>query len=109
MSFLATTTVTVLRGTATDRWGDDIDTDTVFATRQPASILERPVTGGKPASGRRDTPRTYALRIRTNIELRQDDRIRDERTGRVYTIDTLAPQTNPAGHSVTRADLLRVT
>ena len=106
--FVATTTVSILRGTATNRYGDTVDTDAVAATRVPASILERPVTGTKPAEGREDTPRTYALRTRWR-GLQQNDRIRDERTGVIYAVTTLAPQTNPVGHAVVRADLQRVT
>lgn len=108
MSFKATTTVTVLRGTATDRYGDEMDTDTVVATNVPASILERPVTGARPASGRKDTPRTYALRT-WRRDLQQNDRIRDEKTGRTYVVTTDAPATNPLGLGSTRLDLQRVT
>jgi hypothetical protein len=109
MSFLATTTVTILRGTETDRFGDDVDTDTIVGERIPASILEQPVRGARPASGRADTPRTYALRMWRNFDLRQDDRVRDERTGVLYYVTTDAPATNPVGLGSTRADLQRVT
>lgn len=109
MSFLATTTVTVLRGTAVNEFGDEIDTDTVVDDNIPASILERPVTGGRPASGRKDTPRTYVLRMWKQVELQQNDRIRDERTGRTYYVTTDAPSTNPVGLGSTRADLQRVS
>ncbi len=109
MSFLATTTVTVLRGTTTDRYGDEQDADTVVATGVRASLLERPVTGTRPVSGREDTPRAYALRVWASVDLRKNDRIQDERTGYVYVITTLAPSTNPVGLASTRADLQRVT
>ena len=109
MSFLATTTVTVLRGVATDRFGDEVDTDTVVAGNVPASILERPVTGTRPVSGRKDTPRTYALRCWRVNDVRQGDRIRDERTGFLYVVTTAAPSTNPVGLGSTRLDLQRVT
>jgi hypothetical protein len=109
MSFITTTTVTVLRGTAADRYGDEIDTDTVVATRVCASLLEKPVTGARPASGRKDTPRGYTLRVWNNVDVRQDDRIRDERTNYVYVVTTRAPSTNPVGLGSTRFDLQRVT
>ena len=109
MSFLATTTITVLRGTATDRYGDEVDTETVVATRIPASILERPVQGARPASGRKDTQRGYALRVWGAVDVRQDDRIRDERTGLTFVVLTYAPSTNPVGLGSTRLDLQRVT
>lgn len=109
MSFLATTTATVLRGTAVDRYGDEVDTETIIATQVPVSILERPVTGTRPASGRTDTQRTYALRMWKRIPLQQNDRIRDERTGVMYVVTTAAPSTNPVGLGSTRLDLQRVT
>ena len=109
MSFRASTTASILRGTATDRFGDEADMDTVVASGVPVSILERPVTGGRPASGRKDTQRGYALRVWRSVDLRQGDRVRDERTGLVYVVLTLAPSTNIAGLGSTRADLQRVT
>lgn len=109
MSFLATTTISVLRGTAADRYGDEVDTDTVVASRIPASILEKPVTGARPASGRTDTPRGYFLRVWRVFAFQQGDRVRDERTGEIYAVTTKAPATNPVGLGSTRLDLQRVT
>ena len=109
MSFLATTTISVLRGTAANRYGDEVDTDTVVATKIPASILEKPATGGRPASGRTDTPRGYFLRIWRVFTFEQGDRVRDERTGLTYAVLTDAPVTNPVGLGSTRLDLQRVT
>jgi hypothetical protein len=109
VSFLATTKITVLRGTAENRFGDEVDTDTVIATDIPASILERPARGTRPASGRADTPRTYALRVWKPVDVQQNDRIRDQRTGHVYAVTTEAPSTNPVGLGSTRLDLQRVT
>lgn len=109
MSFLATTKVSILRGTVLGPYGDELDSDAVVATGVPASILERPVTGARPVGGREDTPRTYALRVWRNVELRKNDRIRDERTGVTYSVTTDAPSTNPVGLGSVRADLQRVT
>lgn len=109
MSFLATTTISVLRGTVTDRYGDEADSDAVVATRIPASILEKPASGGRPASGRKDTPRGYFLRVWKPVDIRQNDRVKDERTGLTYAVLTEAPSTNPVGLGSTRLDLQRVT
>jgi len=108
--FLATTTATILRGTAVNRFGDEIDTDTVVQTRVPVSILPGAARGARPASGRRDTPRPYVLRISGAVTIQQDDRIRDERTGWMFAVTTLDDLTpNQVGHGVTRADLQRVS
>lgn len=109
MSFTATTTISILRGTVTDRYGDEADSDTVVASRIPASILEKPVQGARPASGRKDTPRGYFLRTWRVFAFQQGDRVRDERTGYVYAVTTNAPVTNPVGLGSTRLDVQRVT
>lgn len=108
-SFLATTTISIKRGASVDDYGDPVDSDEVVASGVPASILERPVTGARPAGGRTDTPRTYALRVGKAVDLRQDDRVVDERTGATYYVTTFAPSTNPVGLGSSRADLQRVT
>lgn len=109
MSFLATTKITIKRGTATDRFGDEVDTDTIVDTDVNASILEKPVTGGRPASGRKDTQRGYFLRVWKNVDIQQNDRVVDQKTGRTYVVLTDAPSTNPVGLGSTRLDLQRVT
>ena len=106
---LATTTITIMRGTVTGPYDDDLDSDQVVASKVPASILERPVTGGRPASGRTDTQRTHALRVWKPVDIRQDDRVKDERTGAVYSGTSAAPCTTPVGRGSTRAALQRGT
>lgn len=109
MTFLATTTVSVLRGTGTNRFGDEVDIDDVVKTGLPASILQKPVTSARPSSGNKNTPRGYTLRIGRMFPLQENDRIRDERTGWTYSVTTLPPSTNPVGLGSTRADLQRVS
>jgi hypothetical protein len=109
MSFQATTTVAILRGTVIGDYSDELDSDEEVASGVRASILERPVTGGRPVSGRSDTQRTHTMRMWKVVDLRQGDRVRDERTGAIYSVLTLAPSTNPVGLGSTRADLQRVT
>lgn len=103
------TTVSVKRGTVTGHYGDDLDSDEVVAVKIPATILENPVTGVKPASGRADTVRTYTLRCWRRFAFRQDDRIVDERTGREYVVTTEAPTNRFVGLGSVRLQLQRVT
>jgi hypothetical protein len=110
MSWRATTTVTILRGEGIDRFDDPIDTDVVVADRVPASIIEQgPNSRSRPVDGRTDQVRGYAMRVHRNIELRKGDRVRDERTQVIYTIDFAATPANPAGHTSRRATLRKVT
>lgn len=106
----ATTTVSVLRGSAVDRFDDPIDADTVVADTIPAAIIEQtPNTRSRPVDGRTDQVRGYTLRISPAVELRKGDRIRDERTQDVYTGDFTAAIANPAGHRSRRLTLRKVT
>jgi hypothetical protein len=107
---LATTTVTVLRGTGTDGYGDEVDLDTTVYTRVPASILEASSNRRRPVEGRTDNAKTYVCRIfNRSVELRRDDRLRDERTGATYTIDDIPTPTSNVGLNSVRANLRRVT
>lgn len=107
---LATTTVTVLRGTGTDDFGDPVDLDGIVYSGIPASILQSRSNRSRPVEGRTDNAVTFVCRIfRPAVELRRDDRIRDERTDAVYTVDDAPGVTNPVGLNVVRANLRRVT
>jgi hypothetical protein len=109
VSFTATTTVTVTRGETTDDFGDPIEAATVVASGIPASILEVQSRAQRPVEGRTDNVRAYTMRVRTNVTVQRDDRIHDERTGTMYTIDEVVTPVNPAGHAVRRIVLRRVT
>jgi Mg-chelatase subunit ChlD len=109
MQAIATTLLTVLRGTTTDAYGDDQDTDTVVQTSIPASLTEqsrRVTTRDNP------TPRIvrYAVaRVAAGTDIRDQDRVRDERTGAVYIVDAPSSMANPAMAVDLRLDLRRTT
>lgn len=106
---IATTTLAILRGTTTDAWGDEQDTDTPVHTGIPASLTEqtrRVTTRDDP------TPRIvrYAVaRVAAGTDVTDQDRIRDERTGATYSIDAVSSMTNPALTADLRLDLRRTT
>lgn len=109
MLAVATTTISVLRGTATDVYGDEQDVSTVVHTGITASITEqtrRVTTRDNP------TPRIvhYAVgRVTAGTDITDQDRIRDERTGAVYIVDAVSQMTNPAVAADLRLDLRRTT
>lgn len=109
MSFVATTTVAITRGETTDSFGDPIEANTVVASGVPVSILEQRSRAQRPVEGRTDNVREYTMRVRSNVSVLRDDRIHDEHTGVVYTIDEVVTPVNPAGHAVRRVVLRRVT
>lgn len=109
MLALATTTITVYRGTTTDAYGDEQDTDTTVHTGIPAALTEqtrRVTTRDDP------TPRIvrYAVgRVTAGTDITDQDRILDERTGAVYVVDAVSSMANPAVAADLRLDLRRTT
>jgi hypothetical protein len=87
MLAIPTTTVSILRGTSTDGYLDVVDNLTVAASGIPASMLEQTRTTTRPADRRRQVVRYIACRIDARNDVRPDDRIKDERTGLIYSQD----------------------
>lgn len=109
MIAVATTTVSILRGTDTDAYGDPADNATVAASGLPAALTEQSRLTTDPATG---TPRTVhytTLRISHGTDLRAGDRIRDEGDGSVYIVDETAQVQNPAVAMDLRAELRHLT
>jgi len=91
MMALANCTLTVFRGTSIDAYGDEIEVNTVsVATGIPASVIERSKTV---TTYDRDTPRTvrwFTGRVDQGTDIRQNDRVRNEQTGMVFLVDSIA-------------------
>jgi hypothetical protein len=87
MLAIATTRVSILRGTTTDGYLDVVDNGTVAASGIPASLLEQTRSSTRRADRRPQTVRSYACRLPASTDIHPDDRIRDERTGLVYAQD----------------------
>ena len=109
MQAIATTKVTILRGTDTDEFGDERDTSTPIATDIPASVIEQT----RRVSGRENaTPRIvrYAVaRVPARTDITEDDRVLDQRTGAKYIVDAVSGMANPAMEVDRRVDLRRTT
>lgn len=109
MQAVANTKVDILRGTTTDAWGDEQDTDTVVHSNVPASLTEQ----SRRVTTRDDpTPRIvrYAVaRVPAGTDVTDQDRVRDQRTGAVYIVDAVSGMDNPALRVDRRLDLRRTT
>ena len=109
MQAIATTRVSILRGTTTDAYGDEQDTDTPIAAGIPASLVEQ----NRRVSGRENpTPRIvrYAVaRVPAGTDISENDRLLDERTGAKYIVDAVSSMANPAMQVDRRVDLRRTT
>jgi hypothetical protein len=106
---LATTTVSILRGTAVDDYGDENDTTTVAATRIPASILEQRRLVSTPDDPQPRAVVFYTARVLATTDVRTGDRIRDETTGEVFIVDNHTRVSNPFIANDIRLDLRLVT
>lgn len=109
MQAIATTTLTVLRGTTTDAYGDEQDTDTPVATGVIAALTEQ---SRRVTTRENPTPRIvrYAVaRVPAGTDIRDQDRVRDERTGATYIVEAPSSMANPAMAADLRLDLRRTT
>lgn len=88
---IATTWVTVLHGTAQNPFGDEIDLDTEAGgdaqTRVPASLIEGSRTVKTPNNATPRVVRYATARLPVGTTVTANDRIRDETTGRIYSVD----------------------
>ena len=107
MIALATTSVTILRGTSTDAFGDETDTDTPIATRVPASLIESTRTAMEPVSGTPRIIRTHVCRLPSTTDITENDRIKDEQTDEIYIVVSVTKNSNPVVAQPLRADLKR--
>lgn len=93
---IATTWVTVLVGVAGDLYEDIVDLPTEAGddarTRIPASLIEATRQVFDPASGTPRVVRSAVCRIRPGVAITEDDRIRDDRTGRIYAVNAVTEQ-----------------
>lgn len=109
MRSVANCTVSVLRGSETDDYGDTADTGNVVADRVPASILETVRRTTRRADDRAQTVLYFTGRVDPRVDVRQNDRLRDERTGAVYLVTSLSRVGNPVTVNDSRLDLERVS
>jgi hypothetical protein len=101
----ATTTVTIYRGEGTDEYGDPTDENTIVATGIPASILEQTVKAWTEVSTLPRAFRWAKMRVTAGTDIRQNDRVYDERTGETWTIVQISDRANPVRRTDLRIDL----
>lgn len=109
MYTVATTTISILRGTSTDIYGDTTDTATVAASGIPASILEQRKTTFTPADNRVQQIGFFTGRVSQLVDVRIGDRILDERTGTIYVLDNISTVSSPVLGNDSRLDLRKAS
>lgn len=108
MYAIATCTISILRGAATDPvYGDSYDTSQVVASGIPASIIERNQKITTPGNPTPRIVRGFDGIVGSATDIRDSDRIRDEATGQVYVVTGVINSAMPGMISDTQLVLRR--
>ena len=92
MQGLANASVSVLRGTTTDEFGDEIDTNLVAAASVPAAIVESSRVVLDQATQTPRTVRALTCVMPSWADVLDTDRLQDQATGRIYIIESVEQQ-----------------
>jgi hypothetical protein len=86
----ANTYVTVFRGTELNDAGDEVDSDVAVYENVPAFITEvaRPSTNAADSMPR--TVRRSVGKFDARADIRAQDRVEDQSTGMIYTVDNVS-------------------
>jgi hypothetical protein len=109
MLAVPTTTVSILRGTTTNPFGDVQDTAAIAASGIPASLLEYSQESKRPADRHQQTVRMARCRIPGTTTVQTGDRIKDENTLAVYAVDDSTQLRNIVSTTDLRLVLRRIT
>jgi hypothetical protein len=106
---LATATVSVLRGTTTDEFGDEVDGSTVHESGIPAYLTEKTETVFDPGT---QTPRVVRMAMALlphGTDVTDEDRLRDDSSGITYIVDDVIQTNAPGQMTDLKLVLRRVT
>lgn len=95
---LANCTISVLRGTATDAWGDSVDSGAVVNSAIPAFIVVRSRTVYDPSTQTPRVVQNIVGAVGSNIDIRDTDQILDETHSITYSVESV---TQPLGAGIT--------
>lgn len=103
MMGLSTGRYSVIRGESTqNEYGDEVEGTTVVQTNILGSVIERSRTVFDPQSGRVATLRQLTGRFNHGTDIRDGDRIEDEKSGKVFLVSSVIEGTSLVG----KADLI---
>lgn len=109
LTFMAATTVSILRGSGTDAYGDPTDLDHTVRSNIPCSIRELRALVTTTSDGRPQQARFLVGRLPSDTDVRDGDRLRDDRTGTIYILDAVTRNPSAIMDSGIRLDLRRIT
>ena len=102
------TTVAILGGSSNSDYGDVLDSDTPAATGIPASIIEGRQIVATESDPQARAVRYYTGRLPYGTAVTDAQRIRDEVTGEIFSIDFVTTPRNAVIPQDVRLDLRRV-
>jgi hypothetical protein len=108
MIAVPTTTVSILGGNTSSDFGDVLDSETVATSGIPASIVEGRQVVATESDPQARIIRYYTGRLPNGTVVNDSQRIRDEVTGEIYSIDNVTRPRNPVIPQDVRLDLRRV-
>lgn len=85
-------TITIMRGTAVNAYGDATDVGVPTYTGVPAALAETEQTAFDSASQRQQIIRSITCTVPNWADVRTTDTIRDETTGRYFMIENIQEQ-----------------
>lgn len=104
----ANTTVNILRGTTRNAADDEVDSDTPVYEDVPAFITEM----GRPSTNSADlmvrTVRRSVGRFDSRVDIRAQDRVEDQQTGMIYTVESVSRARSGMFEADTRVELKNV-
>jgi hypothetical protein len=105
---LPNTTVSILRGETIDAYGDPVDSNVSVNASVPISITHEDQKVYLPVEGRMTIIRQFIGRIRPGFDVREHDRLRDDRSGRVYLVEGISQPEYGTGTADLRIFLRRI-
>lgn len=105
----ATTRASLLRGSSTDEYGDEVDVNdpVVGWTTFPASLIEGSRNVQDPSSGTWSVVAITTARVPVKLPVQDGDRLRDLRSGITYAIDDFSAVPHGVAGYATRKMTLR--
>lgn len=108
MRALATTRVSILRGSTVNLFDDPSDAGTVVASGVPMAITETSRATTEHADDRQKSVLAYTGRCNPTVDVRQGDRLLDRDGTTYYQVTAATTVSNPITGNDRRLDLERV-
>lgn len=102
------TTVSILGGNSNSDFGDPLEANTVVNSGIPASIVEGRQIVATESDPQARAVRYYTGRLPNGTSVNDSQRIKDEVTGEIFSIDFVTTPRNPIIPQDVRLDLRRV-